>query len=523
MFRTPHRPAPAQPRTVLAVAALLAAAAFTPLTATPAHADTLSPSGVPMPGDLPGWRVTAADDFNETTLNTAVWGAYEGVPGGSEGGRWKRSHVVLADGKVRLENYVENGVLTTGGMSRARAGGQTYGRYDTRFRIDKAAGIGYAILLYPSSGGWPPEIDIAEDAGGARTKTTSTLHYGSANYQIGLSTQADFSQWHTVSVVWSPARLEYFLDGVSYGVTNSAMVPAEPMWLGWQTQQKRCVAPSCTLADQPTFSAMEIDWTVRYTYDPSTDPNPAVSPAATLDTSTSSTAAPAVLVSVSPSRLNSVPLAGQTITGNVFVHAQPASSVSEVTFFLDDPATAPGVRPNLVGSELTAPYDLKGGLASEANAWDVSTLSPGNHTLYVRTIDSTGQTELAVVPFTVGTTSTIPPSATANRLTAVQLSTAATRTNPVPLDGATVTGPVYVTAVPNMQATSVSFYLDDMKTAASPFTVEWTAPYDAMGGSTTLANPWNISALAIGPHTLTVRTMWKDGYSTTVHSTFTKS
>ncbi|MFN8076567.1 MAG: glycoside hydrolase family 16 protein [Kineosporiaceae bacterium] len=517
-----------------------------------------------MPGNLPGWKVTASDDFTAAALDLTNWGVYDGVPGGNEPARWSKNHVAVQGGKLVLQNYMENGTWVSGGVSRARGGGQTYGRYDIRFRVDKADHIGYAILLYPSSGKWPPEIDIAEDGGGNRAQTSSTLHYGSEDFQIQVRKQADFSQWHTVSVIWKQNRLEYYLDGARYGVTNSAMVPSEPMWLGMQTQYKRCNEwDNCNYGSMPTQANMEIDWVVRYAYDPTTAPTPTttttsaapststtsnpptttstgVSPLDSESTSPSPTTStpsptptdtgpepgtptangPNLVVSASASRVNSVALQGTQLTGQVYVQALPKSPVEEVTFYLDDP----NMQTHLVGAELYTPYDLAGGDQLEAKPWNVSDLTPGVHTLYVRTIDSEGNMEVSRASFTAGSVSSIPPRvATVQRLTELRLSSSPTRTPYSPLAGATVGNTAYVTAVPNNTVNAVYFWLDDTAMRGNPLWVERVGPYDLMGGSVTNAAPVDWSALSSGTHTLTTRTIWPDGIGTVTSATFTKS
>ncbi|HMC09273.1 MAG TPA: glycoside hydrolase family 16 protein [Actinomycetota bacterium] len=229
-----------------------------------------TPSGEAMPtGDLPGWKMVFSDDFTGSSLNRRAWGAYNGQPGGDPGGWWDPSHVVVGNGMLELQNYQDPAFgnrWVSGGVSSAPALKQTYGKYLVRFRVDRGNGISGIALLWPSSGGWPPEIDFAEDGGGNRSHTTATLHYGSGNSQVQRSVPADFSQWHTIGVEWTAGLLTYTLDGTVWAAVASANVPAVPMEMDMQTQSGTCGdqwAP-CPDASTPTRVNMQVDWVVAY-------------------------------------------------------------------------------------------------------------------------------------------------------------------------------------------------------------------------------------------------------------------
>jgi hypothetical protein len=249
----------------------LPAAPTPPLPGTnPGVVSSATPSGVAMPaGNPPGWQMVFADDFAGASLNTKSWGPYEGQPGGDPGGWWDPSHVVVHDGMVELQNY-QDPILgnrwVSGGLSSARALKQTFGKYLVRFRMDKGTGIAGIALLWPSNGGWPPEIDFAEDGGGNRSNTSATLHYGSANDQVQRSVAADFSQWHTIGVEWTPGHLVYTLDGAVWATVANANVPAVPMELDLQTQAGTCGDDwnPCADATTPAHVSMQVDWVVAY-------------------------------------------------------------------------------------------------------------------------------------------------------------------------------------------------------------------------------------------------------------------
>jgi beta-glucanase (GH16 family) len=229
-----------------------------------------TPSGAAIPtGNLPGWQQVFADDFAGTSLNASNWGTYQGQPGGDPGGWWDPSHVVVHNGLLELQTYQDPAFgnrWVSGGLSSARALKQTYGKYLVRFRMDKGNGIGGIGLLWPSDGGWPPEIDFVEDGGGNRTDTSATLHYGSSDNQVQRSVSADFSQWHTIGVEWTPGTLTYTLDGAVWATVVNVNVPAVPMEMDLQTQAGTCGdqwAP-CPDATTPAHVNLQVDWVVAY-------------------------------------------------------------------------------------------------------------------------------------------------------------------------------------------------------------------------------------------------------------------
>ena len=104
----------------------------------------------------------------------------------------------------------------------------------------------------------------------------------------------------------------------------------------------------------------------------------------------------------------------------------------------------------------------------------------------------------------------------------IVVSTSNKRTNPVPLDGQTVSGNIYVFTTPTDPAIElVRFFLDDPAMAGSPRQIENNPPYDLAGGTTSKADPFKTTTLADGPHTITAALDMDDGTTQVIHATFT--
>lgn len=242
-------------------------------------ADLISaPSGVAMPvGDIPGWHQTFTDDFTGRTLSSQ-WKTYWGVPGGDPGGFFDPTHVSVSGGQLLISAYKDSrdnawdagpNTYVTGGVSSSPSFAQTYGKYLVRFKFGAGVGISHAILLWPQSNTWPPEIDFSEDNGSDRQTTYATLHYGSGNTQVQRSDAVDLTQWHTLGVEWTPGRLVYTLDGKDWATVASANVPSTPMNLDIQTQSWACGTSTweqCPDATTPSHVNLSVDWVVAYAH-----------------------------------------------------------------------------------------------------------------------------------------------------------------------------------------------------------------------------------------------------------------
>ncbi|MDQ7908234.1 glycoside hydrolase family 16 protein [Phytohabitans sp. ZYX-F-186] len=232
----------------------------------------VDPGGVAMPrGDLPGWRLSFADDFSGVALDER-WFAYDGQPDNDPGGWFDPSHVSVGGGLLTIGGWREparRDLYVTGGVSNRNAVTQTYGRFDVRFRMDQGTGIAYALLLWPADNKYPPEIDFAEDNGRDRRTMYASVHAADGSEPEGSSVRGDFTQWHTASLEWTPGRLVFGLDGRVWHTITGAQVPSEPMALALQSQAWYCGHgwEACPDATTPERVNLQVDWVVSYAYD----------------------------------------------------------------------------------------------------------------------------------------------------------------------------------------------------------------------------------------------------------------
>ncbi|WP_326553934.1 glycoside hydrolase family 16 protein [Micromonospora sp. NBC_01813] len=229
------------PARVAAAATVVAVVATVALAA--AGGTLPSMAAVPTDCQPPGepWPVGFVDDFDDATLGPN-WSVYTGQPSSDPRTRWHRNQVTVRDGALVLSGQPRpdgSGLWFTGGVSNWRQA-RVYGRWDIRFRAPASPVLSYHFLLWPQAERWPPEIDIIEGFTETRQRAETFVHWvdpdGGGRRRAQFTAQADFTQWRTASVVWTPDAVCFSVDGAPVGAVTGAAVPHEPMWLALQTE-----------------------------------------------------------------------------------------------------------------------------------------------------------------------------------------------------------------------------------------------------------------------------------------------
>ena len=251
-----------------------ATAAPTP-TATPTAnpSPTNAPTVAPSPPPFPGWALLFRDDFD--TLDKS---AYFGYPANWGDTRYKQGDRTNGGLYTGLDSLSASGGILTirlyrdaTGQPRSSAfiptvvGDQLYGRYEVRFRSSlRATGWKVAWLQWPKSGVWPRDGEIDFPEGNLTGHISAFMHRQGATSgsdQDAYSTGVTFADWHTAVVEWTPARCEFFLDGVSIGRATSR-IPNTPMH--WVIQSETALDGSTPASE----AAMQIDWLAAWSYAP---------------------------------------------------------------------------------------------------------------------------------------------------------------------------------------------------------------------------------------------------------------
>lgn len=184
--------------------------------------------------DTTGWTLAWSDEFNGSSLNTAIWTPETG------GGGWGNAELQY----YRAENATVGGGLLTITAKRENYGGYaftsarlktqdkysfTYGKVAARIKMPKGYGMWPAFwMLGQNIGnvGWPScgEIDMAEMAGGQGSTGDNTVYgtlhwnanghamYGKT-YNLGTPLGNDF---HVYEAEWDTAKVIIRIDGIEY-------------------------------------------------------------------------------------------------------------------------------------------------------------------------------------------------------------------------------------------------------------------------------------------------------------------
>ncbi|SOD70499.1 glycosyl hydrolase family 16 [Jatrophihabitans sp. GAS493] len=249
--------------------------------------------GMPV-GNLPGWTQEFTEDFTKpaplgtfTHTYASSWTGYNGANDTSKQGTYRPDKVLsVQDGMLDMYLHTENGEhmvaapapLVGGRVSGKRFGsgpgsdgGQTYGRYSLRMKVEPTYGYKIAFLLWPDSMRWPDdgEIDFPEmnldgtiNAGSLFAKPSSVSNpKGVVAYdRTGIS----LADWHTITIDWTPGKVVFYVDDAVV-FTNTTLVPHKPMH--WVLQAET----NLDGAEPPNDSAaghISVDWATVYKYTP---------------------------------------------------------------------------------------------------------------------------------------------------------------------------------------------------------------------------------------------------------------
>ncbi len=177
------------------------------------------------------WEPTFVDNFDGNTLDERSW-AY-----GREN-LIRRTHyydkdaVNVTNGILRLNvlNRAESDrAYTTGAITTQGLFKQRYGYFEMRAKIPRGNGFWPSFWLFPESGRWNSEVDIAELRGHLTSTVHNAFHYDN-RLQIQHDEDTDVSidlstSFNNYAVRWTPNILEYSLNGqVLHTITDPAVL-----------------------------------------------------------------------------------------------------------------------------------------------------------------------------------------------------------------------------------------------------------------------------------------------------------
>ena len=128
--------------------------------------------------------------------------------------------------EARKESYMGASYTSASLISRYKGDWQ-YGKFEIRAKVPGGKGTWPAIWMMPTDkeyGGWPKsgEMDIMEYVGMNPSNLYYTAHYegtsGTGHLSSGIQTaySQPYNKFVTFTFIWSPAKLEWYADGVKY-------------------------------------------------------------------------------------------------------------------------------------------------------------------------------------------------------------------------------------------------------------------------------------------------------------------
>jgi poly(hydroxyalkanoate) depolymerase family esterase len=223
-----------------------------------------------------------------------------------------------------------------------------------------------------------------------------------------------------------------------------------------------------------------------------------------------------LLVSGSANRAGGSALRGTTVSSAVYVFVSPATGVTRVRFWLDNPQMTATPRQ----TEGAGPWDFAGTAANgNGNPFNTTTIANGSHTITAAIDKSAGGTDVVNATFTVTNGAPPPPPPSTFSL---QVSSAADRSASSPLHAKTVNGVIYVFVSPATGITRVRFWLDNPQMTGTPRQTEGVTPWDFAGTAANgTANSFGTTTVANGSHAITVAIDKSGGGTDVVTATFT--
>jgi hypothetical protein len=160
------------------------------------------------------------------------------------------------DGRMHIRMYrpASGGDLHVAAVVPRKVMQQTYGKYSARVRVTKAApGYKSAWLFY----GGGCEMDMYEQSW---IDTVHFFHHPCDGRAQGYAdTGRPFTEWHTVSMEWTPGHARYYLDGHLY-LSDTRGVAARP--LSWILQNESALYGP--YAAPGSWAQMDITWVTAY-------------------------------------------------------------------------------------------------------------------------------------------------------------------------------------------------------------------------------------------------------------------
>jgi beta-glucanase (GH16 family) len=194
-----------------------------------------------------GWSLVWQDEFDGAGVDPSKWRVEDlHLNKNNELQYYAPDEVYLQDGNLVLRSqersywgYDDDGYwrhfdYTSGLVESAGRFSTTYGRIEVCAKPPGTQGIWPAHWMLPTSGAWPPEIDIMELLGHQPNTVHMSQHWGTWPDVQSFTTSftgPDYTQdFHVFAVEWWPDRIMWFVDDVAHAAHFDS-IPQEPFYI----------------------------------------------------------------------------------------------------------------------------------------------------------------------------------------------------------------------------------------------------------------------------------------------------
>lgn len=210
------------------------------------------PTAIGGPKKAKEWKLAFADEFNGTALDTTKWSDQrdDWIKGGNpyndrEDAWYLPGNTTVGNGALKLtvknEAYDAYG-LTTGMINSNHRYAFKYGYIEARVKVPSCRGCWPVFWTLPEGVAWPPELDLFEyiDTSAAQRRPFFASHWSENGvlqsnldyFTMPCGTATDYTgNYHTYGFLWTPTKIQPYLDGVPGPAFTGAAVPQVSMYM----------------------------------------------------------------------------------------------------------------------------------------------------------------------------------------------------------------------------------------------------------------------------------------------------
>ncbi len=212
---------------------------------------TLLPTAIA--GSKKKWSLIFRDDFNGNTLDRSKWSDQRedwiigGNPYNDRENAWYLPQNTSVSGGTLRQRISQQPVgkypISTSSINSNNRFSFRYGYIEARVKIPACLGCWPVFWTLPQGGYWPPELDIFEFMhvdGRIQPRPFFASHWSENGvnhsnldyFTMPCGTATDYTRrYHTYGFLWTPKKIQPYLDGVPGPAFTGAAVPHVAMYL----------------------------------------------------------------------------------------------------------------------------------------------------------------------------------------------------------------------------------------------------------------------------------------------------